>query len=184
MTAATVNQVMEQRLTRGTPVIVAESFGKAKLRGKKQIVTSKGPVKCNRGGRCAGNWCPGLAVFVAPEKSTKRDKKMGWRGGTVKVCLTHLKDADGDLLVPPPLTLQGSGEHPAFPTDPKILPETPSRSGGSASSEVSWSDLAEADSARDYARLVLFARTLKTQNEALKSKVIEAQERLIEHLMD
>lgn len=184
---STVNKVMKQRLTRGTPVIVAESFGQAKLRGKSRIVTSKGPVKCNKGGRCAGDWCVGLAVFVADPKSAKKDKKMGWRANTTKICLTHLKDEGGVLLLPPPLLqepeqpLRLLAEH-AKKFDGLEIVDPEELGNGSSPSEVTWSDLAEAHRAGDLNRLALLARQLKSQTESLKSKVIAAQGRLIESL--
>jgi hypothetical protein len=182
-----VNKVMKQRLTRGTPVIVADSFGQAKLRGKSRIVTSKGPVKCNKGGRCAGDWCVGLAVFVADPKSAKKDKKMGWRANTTKICLTHLKDEGGVLVLPPPL-LRQEPEQPL-----RLLAEhaqrfeglevsDPEDVGSSSVGEVTWADLAEAHRAGDLNRLALLARQLKSQTEGLKSKVIATQGRLIESL--
>lgn len=180
---STVNKVMKQRLTRGTTVIVGNSFGQAKLRGKTQIVTSKGPVKCNGGGRCAGDWCLGLAIFVADARTAKKDKKMGWRGGTTKICLTHLKDESGHLLVPPPLLQQEEDEAPL-----RALAESASRSASvnepsnGDSDEVTWAELAEAHRAKDVNRLASLARRLKSQTEALKSKVIEAQAAVIESL--
>lgn len=98
----TQTKVMEQRLVRGTPVVIADSFGQAHLRGQRQVVASKGPVKCNGKGRCAGDWCIGLAVFVTDPETVNDDKDMGWRSGTTKVCLTHLKDEGGNLVLPPP----------------------------------------------------------------------------------
>lgn len=162
MTEMTI-ELMRQRLTRGTPVIIADSFGKAELRGDHMIVTSKGPVDCNKGGRCAGDWCVGLAVFVADPSNSKRDKKMGWRSGGRKVCLTHLKDTEGNLVLPPPLIRQ---------TVPR--PEV--------GDEVSWADLAEAHRSGDLDRLAKLARRLKNHNEKLKTHVIDLQEELLDQL--
>ena len=103
MTAQMVNDALKQRLLRGTSVFIAESFGQAKLRGKNMIVSSKGTVECNGGDRCAGDWCAGLAVFVGTPESFKKDKKLAWRKGQIKICLTHVKDNGGALLVSPPL---------------------------------------------------------------------------------
>jgi hypothetical protein len=178
---------MRQRLPRGTPVIVGDSFGTAALRSKSVVVTSKGPVKCNGKGRCAGDWCVGLAVFVASASSTKKDKKMGWRSKTKKVCLTHLKDEQGVLIVPPPLLRQRAAPVPAAPVSriKGLLPEQeekPANGNGHRFSVVTWDDLAKAHHDGDITRLALMARKLKTDNEKLKGRVIEAQEKLIEHL--
>jgi len=179
-TVNAVNKVMQQRLIRGCPVIVADSVGQADLRGKTLIVSSKGPVKCNRGGRCAGDWCVGLAVFLADPKSSKKDKKMGWRKDTAKVCLTHIKDENGDLVVPPPFARQQTALRPRPSTR---LPDPPPTNGCvTHPTEVTWADLAEAHSAGDLERLALLARALKAQSEILKSTVIESQTKLIEHL--
>ena len=179
MPAQTVNKVMQQRLTRGTPVIVGESFGRAKLRGKNQIVTSKGPVKCNKGGRCAGDWCIGMAVFVAAANSAKKDKKMGWRANTTKICLTHLKDSDGELILPPPLLRQrATPELSSFEGIEISEPE----SNGSGTGEVSWSDLAEAHRSGDVDQVAVLARRLKARTEELKTRVIDLQGRLLEHV--
>jgi len=182
VTAQTVNKVMQQRLTRGTPVVVAESFGQAKLRGKTMIVTSKGPVKCNKGGRCAGDWCVGLAVFVADAKSSRKDKKMGWRSNTKKVCLTHLKDEGGVLVLPPPLIHQT----PDLPTPARLRLDdvTGTPGNGGSIEDVTWADLAEAHRAGDLERLAMLSRMLKSQTEILKTKVIDCQARLIGHLTE
>ncbi len=179
MTATTVNKVMQQRLTRGTPVKIADSFGQAKLRGASMIVASKSTVKCNKGGRCAGDWCVGSAVFLTTPETVGEDKQMGWRKNTVKVCLTHLKTDQGALLLPPP------DLHLPSP----ILSRMPSRaeavipSNGSASDEpVTWGDLADAHRSGNLDKLALLARKLKTENDQFVRKVVAAQDKLIEAL--
>jgi len=183
VTAQTVKKVMQQRLTRGTPVMIADSFGKAKLRGTKAIIASKGPVKCNKNGRCAGDWCVGLSVFVASPKSLNQDKEMGWRGGTTKVCLTHLKDNQGVLVLAPPV-LQGQRRIPEVTPTVEAPAEIakPANGNGSRFTVVTWEDLASANQDGDINRLALMARKLKTDNERLKGRVIEAQDKLIEQL--
>jgi len=166
MSTQTVKKVLEQRLIRGTPVIVADSFGKAAMRSKKVIVASKGPVKCNGKGRCAGDWCPGLAVFVTNPESAKEEKEMGWRGGTTKVCLTHLKDEDGNLVVAPP-SLRAARK------------KTTSARGDVQEGVVTWEDLANTVADGDFNALTQLARSLKRENESLKTQVIEAQAELI-----
>lgn len=175
MTATTV-EVMQQRLTRGTPVIVADSFGKAKLRGAKQIVASKGTVDCNKGGRCAGDWCVGLAVFVTAPKNLKKDKEMGWRGGTTKICLTHLKNAKGELVLTPDVVNRLQVET----AREKAIPALPTNGNGPG--VVTWDDLARAHRAGDLDLLALLARKLKSDNDTMTRKVIATQEKLIESL--
>jgi hypothetical protein len=172
MTATTVKKVMTERLKRGTSVVVADSFGQADLRGETMIVASKSVVKCNKGGRCAGNWCVGLAVFVTDPDEVNTDKDMGWRSGTTKICLTHLKDEEGELLVPPPILKQGFD----------LTPLTEDTPGDRRTNEVTWVELAHAVADGDLERVAFMARTLKTENDSLKSKVIAAQDRLIEQL--
>lgn len=181
MTVQTAKKVMRQRLTRGTPVVIADSFGQAKLRGAKKIVASKGPVKCNKGGRCAGEWCIGLAVFVADPNTVNTDKKMGWRGNTAKVCLTHLKDNQGVLVLGPSPAPQN--RLPDVEPTPGVVEQVqPVNGNGSHFSVVTWDDLAKAHQDGDINRLALMARKLKTDNERLKGKVIEAQDKLIAQL--
>jgi hypothetical protein len=182
VTAQTVKKVMQQRLTRGAPVLIADSFGQAALRGAKRIIASKGPVKCNKGGRCAGVWCVGLAVFVADPKTMNEDKEMGWRGGTTKVCITHLKDDHGVLVLPPAaLQHQPVRRLPGIPSRTGDIAPVPNGNGNSFS-VVTWDDLAKAHQDGDINRLALMARKLKADNEQLKGKVIEAQDRLIRSL--
>lgn len=185
MPATTVKKVMQQRLTRGTRVIVAESFGQAKLRGAKMVVASRNTVKCNKGTRCAGLWCAGLAVFVTTTKSSKKDKEMGWRGNTTKICLTHLKDKDGTLILPPPIERQ-SAPKTDYPTsrfaDIKVIEEKPAANGDRRIGTVSWIELAHAVESGNLDQVAFMARSLKAENDGLKSKVIAAQDRLIENL--
>jgi len=203
VTAQTVKKVMQQRLTRGARVVVAESYSDESLHGKTMTVTSKGPVKCNRGGRCAGDWCVGYAVFVsepgARKNAKKGDKRLGWRAATKKICLTHLKDEQGTLLVPPPIMRQQQGEerpHRASRRsrrkrtekpkveETKALPAPTDTNGADEGSvaDVSWSDMADAHQAGDINSLAMMARRLKAENERLKNKMIGTQERLIDHL--
>jgi len=201
MPATTVKKVMQQRLIRGTPVIVADSFGHDELRGKKVLVASKTTVKCNKGTRCAGYWCAGLAVFVTKIKPTKKVKKtktrgrgkkakakedMGWRGGTTKICITHLKDKDGVLILPPPLDRQPApkADYPSR-LDLKVIeaPEALAGTNGDGrSTEVTWIALSHAVQSGDLEQIAFMARALKSENDLLKSKVILAQDRLLAQL--
>lgn len=165
MTASTVKMVLEQRLIRGTKVIVADSFEKAQVRGKTLVVASKQPVPCKRGGRCAGNWCVGLAVFAAPGKVFKKDKKLAWRTGAHKICLTHLLDEEGELLLPPPAVSVGQDAL----SEPQV---------------VTWEDLANAAADQDLHTLICYARTLKKSEELLLRKLVAAQEERIAQLLE
>ena len=180
MTATTVNKVMQQRLTRGTPVLIADSFGQAKLRGASMIVASKSTVKCNKGGRCAGEWCIGSAVFLTTPDTVGEDKQMGWRKNTVKVCLTHLKTDQGALVLPPP---DIENPAPVFASRLRTapVPVLPTNGDG-ANTPVSWSDLADAHRSGNLDRLALLARRLKGENEKFVRKVVDAQDKLIEVL--
>jgi hypothetical protein len=177
MTTATVNEVMQQRLTRGTPVLIADSFGRAKMRGAKMIVASKSTVKCNQGGRCAGNWCIEAAVFVTEPACVSEDKQMAWRRNTVKICLTHLKTDQGALILPPPVL-----EVPSELKGP--LSTLAASANGRRGSHVTWEELAEAHRSGNLDRLAHLARRLKADTESLVRKVVEAQDRLIEALTE
>jgi hypothetical protein len=159
-------------LIRGNTVVVADSFGQADLRGAKLIVASKGLVRCNRKGRCAGTWCIGKAVFVTSPNTNKDDKHMGWRSGTNKICLTHLKDEEGNLILPPQAlrVMKEALDRPLPQQDTPIV------------GPVTWDDLANTVSERDWVRLTTLARRLKRENEVLQQRVIEVQDKLIEHL--
>lgn len=179
---AQVQEVMEQRLIRGTRVVIADSFGKAALRGETMIVASHSTVKCNGKGRCAGNWCAELAVFVADAETINDEKEMGWRKGTTKVCLTHLKDEEGHLVLPPPalqIAQQALASMPKPVRNPKPVVATPR---ATHEGTVTWEDLAQASADSNLDLVILLARKLKRENEDLKVKVIEAQSKLIESL--
>lgn len=179
---ATVDQVMKHRLTRGSPVVVAESFKRTSLRGATMLVASKGVVKCNKGGRCAGDWCIGQAVFVMSEKAYNEESKMGWRSGTTKVCLTHLRDTEGEKLLPLALVTV------AMPSLPDLVPE-PESDNGIDVKVVTWEALSQAYQGNNIQLVMILARKLKTDNEKLQAnlvesqgQVIETQEKLIAHL--
>lgn len=171
----TQTKEMEQKLIRGTQVTIADSFGQAHLRGSKQIVASKGPVKCNGKGRCAGDWCIGLAVFLTDPETKNDEKEMGWRSGTTKVCLTHIRDAEDNLVLPPPAMRVASA---ALESPAGVLPRVETADN----SPVSWEELAQVCSERDLARLILLSRRLKRENEGLRQKLIDTQERLLSRL--
>lgn len=183
MTAQTLN-ALKQRLTRGTHVSIADSFGQAKLRGKEMVVSSKGTVDCNGGDRCAGDWCSGLAVFTGTPESFKKDKKLAWRKGQVKICLTHLKDENGVLLVSPPLlsTPASIAETPLVRLGEEAVARSTAPNGNEVEIIVTWTDLAHAHGRGDIDRLSALARQLKRDNERLVRKTLAVQEQLIQHL--
>ena len=188
-------------------MIVADSFGKRDVRGKKVIVASKATVKCNKGNRCAGYWCAGFAVFVtqpAKKKTPTKGKKgkakeeMGWRGGTTKICVTHLKDMDGVLILPPPverqrqtiptesrivmpIRLKGEVDHAAAEVAHAEVAHAAANGNGKPG-EVTWADLSHAHASGNLEALGYMARALKAETEKLKTKVIAAQDRLLIHL--
>lgn len=172
----TLMQELDRRLVRGTRVIVADSVGHAHLRGVEQIIASKAFVKCNRGDRCAGDWCIGRAVFVMDPATKNDDRDMGWRNGTTKLCITHLKDMEGNLILPPSAmeVAQEALERQAVVTNTRV------RSG--AGDPVTWEELATTASERDWAHLVSLARRLKRENETLTQKVVDLQAKVIEQL--
>jgi hypothetical protein len=170
-----MKHTLSQFLARGTPVIIADSFGKPKLRGAKMMVASKSTVKCNKKGRCAGNWCLGLSAFVADPDTVNDEKDMGWRQGTTKVCLTHLKDKDGNLVLPPP--------PPAMRVAQDAIEKAQApRPVRSEAGPVSWDELAHTVADKDLPHLAFLARRLKTENDDLQRKVLVLQEKVIAQL--
>ena len=120
-------------------------------------------------------------MFVADPSTMNEEKEKGWRGGTTKVCLTHLKDEHGVLvLAPPTLTArQPVRRLPGLITDSGKLEAVSFNGNGTASAVVTWDDLVAAHQDGDINRLATIARQLKSDNERLKGKVIEAQDRLL-----
>lgn len=170
------------RLVRGATVVIGPTFDQQELRGKEMVLRSKGMVPCNKKGRCAGDHCVGKAVFVT-EPDYQEKEGAGWRDGTTKVCLTHLVDEHGEPLIPfnedvlepadgssENRAALSSGSRPALPpvrTAPNNLPPQ-------AGEGVTWQALAEAAKERDTERLIVIARALKTENEILARRLINA----------
>lgn len=174
-----ITDVIRSRLPRGTRVVIADSFGKPEFRGMEVVVASKGPVKCNGGGRCAGDWCVGLAVFVADEHDANDpDKKMGWRSNAKKVCVTHLRDVDDHLILPPPFSTEDNRS--VFEA---LVRDEPLPTNDSRGDVVTWDALARAHADGDITLLAMLARKLKADNEQLRTKVLEVQEKLIDQMM-
>jgi hypothetical protein len=119
-----------EKLVRGASVVVGESFPDAELHNVEMRVASKGVVACKGGKRCAeGVACRGLALFVTDPASfdAVSDGSKGWRHGKVKICMTHLKDTEGNALL-----LGGQDDHSPVPGDqksqrrPKVLSKSSS----------------------------------------------------------
>jgi len=179
----TVNEVMKQRLTRGTPVVIAESYRSPDLRGKNMVVASKTTVPCKGDERCAGDWCDGNAVFLTTPESFQQDKRLAWRKNTVKICLTHLKDKNGVLLAPPPLLSQNAhADQPLTKLANEVAQAGEQRSEEDEDVSVSWNELARAHQAGDINKLAFLARALKRENEKLVRRTLAVQEKLIERL--
>jgi len=189
---AQIRKNMARRLTRGTRVIIADTYAPAKMRGTEMVVASKSTVKCNKNGRCAGDWCSGLAVFLTnpSTKTSDEDSAMGWRRNTTKICLTHLKDEAGSLLMPAPISddnkqaFAGNRISRDIADAPSPLPPSRPGNGDSKPKVVTWEMLAQAHAAGDANRLALLARQLKSENDALTQRTLEAQGRLLDQLLE
>lgn len=171
---------LKQLLVRGAKVQIGDGYGDPALRSKTMVVASKTTVPCKGSAgvnRCRGPWCVGLAVFLTSPESYNDDKKLAWRRNTVKVCLTHLKDENGALLVPPPLRHSHVEEQPLTRLAAEV--ESAHKTSGA---DVTWSDLAAAHQAGDLNRLAIYARLLKQDNENLRQKTLALQEKVIDHL--
>ena len=156
-------------------MVVGNSYSKSAYHGKTMVVASKNTVPCRGGGRCAGDWCEALSVFLVEESTVLDDQKMGWRKGSIKVCLTHLKTEDGKLILPPP-GLEGE--------DKPLTALAQSDQEVVEVDTVTWSDLAEAHASGNLNQLAYLARKLMSENEVLSRKVIEAQDKLIQVLVE
>jgi len=182
-------------IARETRLVIADSYNDEEYRGRTLKVWSKGTVKCNGRGRCGGDHCIGLAVFLT-DLSRKDDGSAGWRSNTIKVCLTHLLTEDGDPLVPPgtprPAEEDETAEKPkaekkgktkkAKAPAPEAAPEAPPTDNGGSGGNgvvVSWEELAEAAQSRDTTRIAQLARLLKAENERLLVQLIQVQQKLI-----
>jgi hypothetical protein len=192
-----------ENLTRGSVVVVGDTFSKEELHGAKMRVASKGTVKCNGKGRCAGDHCIGLAVFVtAPETYEEEpDGSTGWRSNTTKICLTHLQDeagnplVNGDTPVPAPAAEAPKKKRRGRKkkNESVLVPEMPpaQQSGtvmappatpGDQASVVTWEMLAFAFARKDLTGLSIYARRLMAENQLLTKRLIDMQQRIIDGL--
>jgi hypothetical protein len=99
MTTQSVIGSLSEVLVRDAKVVVGDTH--KEHAGETMVVASKGTVPCNGKGKCAGDNCVGLAVFVTDQDyAANPDPTKGWRHNTAKICLTHLQDEDGNPLIP------------------------------------------------------------------------------------
>ena len=182
---------LRQRLVRGVRVVVSETYGDPELRGKEMALASKTVVECKGKGRCAHDNCVGLAAFVtdpdnlSTDKADKKSKPVGWRSGTTKICLTHLKTPEGDDLVPDEddaiVAAPSNGSHgPTNRVREHLEPEQGYRgTADRAEVDTSWEALAQAASTTDRGEIVRIARALKRETEQLRQRLMDTQERLL-----
>lgn len=188
MITKTLTKDLQARLTRETVINIAKTCQNKRVRGKKTTVQSKKLSTCN-GKTCAEGegvpTCNGLAVFVdnLKRRSKTTEEEAGWRAFTTKVCLTHVLDEEGNLLLDtentdlavsgaeagvdePDPSKNGSGRLTgvALP-GPETLP---------AHETVTWEMLATAMAEKDLDRLSLYARELKAENEVMARRLIDA----------
>ena len=105
MTRAQLKKGLKASLKREGKIKVGDSYPREDLVGKTLTIASKTVTVCNGAGRCASEaHCIGLSLFATdpqvPKAKPKKDKKIGWRHGTVKICLTHLMTTKGEPLIP------------------------------------------------------------------------------------
>lgn len=197
-TVKMLQRSLKQRLTRGAKVVVGESYPEPELRGKEMVLAPKSVVKCNGKGRCAHDNCIGLAAFVTEPgnmvvdksgKKSEKSKNIGWRSGTTKICLTHLRTPEGDELVPeedevtsapavPNGATNGAAHEPTNRVRERLehREESPSRAN---ETDTSWEALAQAANASDKNEIIRIARALKRETERLKQRLMDTQERLL-----
>jgi len=191
-TRASLKKSLKALLVRDGTVKVSKNYSEVEdLRGKKLTIASKGTTVCNGKGRCASeDHCLGLSVFVTdpkvPAAKKTGDKKIGWRHGTVKICLTHLEDESGAPLIdidqPVPTRAKRAGKSKSV--NPAELPNrvfVPANNGKPQSLVgVTWQELAYAHQGKDVDLLATYCRTLKSEHEKMALRLINAQAKLLE----
>ena len=174
MTAVATRDKLMHELIRGTRLKVGPSYSRGALKpGTEVVVASRATIRCNKGGRCAGPHCTGLAVFVAlPDDAEKEGgKDHGWLRNTQKVCLTHLLDATGQPLIPL------AEQEPS--TAPEETPMALNRLNGTLPKSITWEHLAEVAQEGDKEKIIKVARALKAEVESLQREVIFCQREVI-----
>lgn len=176
MTKTDIKTKLMYELSRGTRLQVGPTYNRGDIKpGNDVVICSKQPVRCNGAGRCAGPHCVGLAAFVGPPDDVVEHPTadQGWLRNTQKICLTHLLDATGQPLVP-------VGEQEP---EPKVAEEismsSTNRLNGDLPKSVTWEELAQAAGKKDHETILLSARSLKTENDHLKSDLIATKNDLI-----
>jgi hypothetical protein len=177
---------MKADLKRGGSIKVSENYPRKDLQGKTLTIASKGTTICNGKGRCASeDHCVGFSVFVTDPKvpaAKKGDKKIGWRHGTVKICLTYLEDESGKPLIPldKPLPARTKRTPKEPTTTPRFEVSPPTNGHSSILVGVTWQALAEAHQAKDVDLLATYCRTLKSEHEKMALRLVNAQAKLLE----
>ena len=185
-TRASLKKALKTSLRREGKIKVSDTYPREDLRGKTLTIASKGTTVCNGKGRCASDaHCIGLSVFVTdpvvPAAKAKKDKKIGWRHGTVKICLTHLKDEDGKGLIPldVPLPARQKRTPRSDVSEPFATLPLPTN-GGTGIRGVSRERIDEAHALGDVSALATYARLLKSEHEKMALRLVNAQAKLLE----
>jgi len=190
-TRASLKKSLKALLVRDGTVKVSKNYSEVEdLRGKKLTIASKGATVCNGKGRCASeDHCLGLSVFVTdpkvPAAKKTGDKKIGWRHGTVKICLTHLEDESGtpfidlDQPIHARAKRAGRSKEPKAETSNRVF-VAPSNGAPNTLIGVTWQELAYAHQGKDTDLLATYCRTLKSEHEKMALRLINAQAKLLE----
>lgn len=195
-TRASLKKSLKALLVRDGTVRVSKNYSEVEdLRGKKLTIASKGTTVCNGKGRCASeDHCVGLSVFVTdpkvPAAKKTGDKKIGWRHGTVKICLTHLEDESGipfidlDQPLPPRGKRTGKSKDSKAVSGIEELPNRVFEPVGNGKPQtlvgVTWQELAYAHQEQDTDLLATYCRTLKAEHEKMALRLLNAQAKLLE----
>jgi hypothetical protein len=151
-----------ERLVKGASVKIAQNHEREDFRGLVTQVGSNGLVACSPG--CDLPGCVERAVFVV-DPSVEPKEKAGWRHGKAKICLTQILDA-------------ATGEHLIPVAEPAKSAET-QQTEQDQQPGVSWESLARAHARKDINKLAMLARALKTENESLFRRLVDAQAQLL-----
>lgn len=188
MSTATMVKKTVSGLQRHGFVVIGDSYSDESIHGERVEIISKGPVVCNKKGRCADeSQCIGAkgALFVRDPnyKPTGDEAPTGWRTGTLKICLTHLRNEHGAALLPDAPVVQTVVEKKVprkkKTSDNADVAITTETLPAPAHAMVTWEALAHAAQSRNPEQLALLARQLKSENEMLVRSLLEAQRKVI-----
>lgn len=181
-------------LVRGATVKIADTVHTPELRGVETTIRSKGLVTCkgdtgSTAAPCAGPWCVGKAVFVVDPnvEPAPEGKRVGWRHGAAQVCLTHILTADGQPVIPAP---EAEPQPVVVPDIPRLTlpldpqPEVESITAGPVPGIVTWVALAHAHARKDLDALAKMARSLKSENDYLMRRLVDAQDQMLARLSE